>query len=163
MPRIASIDPETATGKARELLEATNAQLGRTPNLYRCMAQSPVALEAYLAFRGALVKGVLEKQMMERIALLTAAQNDCEYCVSAHTFRGGKIGIAADELASTQKASSEDARTSAALQFVARLIENRGQISDADFVSVKTAGWSDEAIGEMVGHVALNVFSNYFN
>jgi AhpD family alkylhydroperoxidase len=163
MVRITSIEPENATGRARELLDSTARQLGRTPNLYRSMAQSPAALDGYLAFRGVLAKGVLSSHMMERIALLTAAVNDCGYCVSAHTFRGGKIGLSTEELAATQKAQSANGKDAAALSFVETLIEQRGLVDDNDFDKVKYAGWSDEEIGEMVAHVALNVFSNYFN
>ena len=163
MTRIASIDPATADGRAKELLDATNAQLGRVPNLYRSMAQSPATLDGYLAFRGALGQGVLSMPMRERIALLTAAINDCGYCVSAHTFRGSKVGLPPSELASTQKGKSEDPKTAAALQFVGALLQRRGLVTDYDFAQVTAQGWTNEEISEMVAHVALNVFSNYFN
>ena len=163
MTRIASIDPTTANGRAKELLDATQTQLGRIPNLYRSMAQSPATLDGYLAFRGALGKGVLSVQMRERIALLTAAVNDCGYCVAAHIFRGSKMGLSVSELAATQKSQSEDPKSMAALQFVDALLQSRGLVTDEDFTKVKLHGWSDEEIGEIVAHVALNVFSNYFN
>lgn len=163
MTRIASIDPETAKGRAKELLDATQAQLGRIPNLYGSMAHSPAALDGYLSFRSALGNGALSVPMRERIALLTAAFNDCGYCVSAHTFRGGKVGLSASELAATQKSQSEDSKIAAALQFVDSLLQRHGQVTDDDVVKVKSQGWSDEEVGEMVAHVALNVFSNYFN
>lgn len=163
MTRIASINPEHATGRTKELLEATNQQLGRVPNLYRSMAQSPAALEGYLSFRSALGRGLLSLQMRERIALLTAAINDCGYCVSAHTFRGAKAGISETDMASTQRAYSDVPKDAAALQFVDTLVRHHGLVSDVDFAKVKSQGWTDEEIGEMVAHVALNVFSNYFN
>ena len=163
MTRIASIDPATANGMAKELLNVTMAQLGRIPNLYGSMAHSPAALDGYLAFRGALGKGVLSVAMRERIALLTAAVNDCGYCVSAHTFRGAKVGLSATELDATQKGQSEDPKSAAALQFVEALLQRRGLITDNDFAMIKSHGWSDEEIGEIVAHVSLNVFSNYFN
>lgn len=163
MTRIASLDPATAQGRAKDLLDATQTQLGRIPNLYASMAQSPAALDGYLGFRGALATGKLSIGMRERIALLTAAVNDCGYCVSAHTFRGAKVGLSENELAATQKSQSEDPKSMAALQFVDALLQHRGNISDEDFTRVKAQGWSDEEIGEMVAHVALNVFSNYFN
>lgn len=142
---------------------ATKNQLGRLPNLYASMAQSPAALDGYLAFRGALGKGVLNVQMRERIALLTAAINDCGYCVSAHTFRGAKAGLSNDELSAAQKSQSGDLKTTAALQFVDALLQRHGLVTDEDFAKIKSQGWSDEEIGEIVAHVALNVFSNYFN
>lgn len=163
MNRIAALDPALAQGRGADLLSATARQLGRTPNLYRAMAQSPTALEAYLAFRHALGGGALTVQMGERIALLTAARNDCGYCVAAHTFRGGKVGLSPQQLLQTRHARADDAADEAALRFVEALIEHRGRVDDADFAAVKLAGWDDAAIGEMVAHVALNIFSNYFN
>ena len=163
MTRIPSIDPSTAQGRVKELLDATQAQLGRIPNLYGSMAQSPAALDGYLAFRGALGKGKLSMPMRERIALLTATINDCGYCVSAHTFRGAKVGLSTTELAATQKSQSSDPKSMAALQFVDVLLQRRGLVTDEDFARAKSHGWSDEEIGEIVAHVALNVFSNYFN
>ena len=163
MSRIASLDPASASGRAAELLAATEKQLGRVPNLYRSMAQAPAALDGYLAFRAALVRGVLSTRLKEQVALLVAALNNCDYCVAAHTFRGGKIGMAPHDLALTQLARAFNPADQAALEFVRALVERQGRISDADFAAVKDAGWDDAAIGEMVGHVALNVFSNYFN
>lgn len=163
MTRIASIDPITAQGRTKELLDHTQAQLGRIPNLYGSMAQSPAALDGYLAFRAALSKGTLSLPMRERIALLTAAINDCGYCVSAHTFRGAKVGLSTSELAATQKSQAEDPKSMAALRFVDALLQQRGLVTDEDFAQLKSHEWSDEEIGEIVAHVALNVFSNYFN
>ena len=163
MTRIAAIDSSTAQGQLKDLLDATQSQLGRIPNLYAAMAQSPAALEGYLALRGALGKGMLSIPMRERIALLTASINDCGYCVSAHTFRGAKVGLSSSELAATQHSQSEEPKSLAALQFVDALLQQHGQISNDDFVKVKAQGWSDAEIGEMVAHIALNVFSNYFN
>lgn len=163
MTRIHSIDSKTAHGRTKELLDATQSQLGRIPNLYASMAHSPATLDGYLAFRGALGKGVLSNPMRERIALLTATINDCVYCVSAHTFRGAKVGLSEGELAATQKSQSEDSRITAALKFVDALLQNRGLVTDDDFANLKAHGWSDEEIGEIVAHVALNVFSNYYN
>lgn len=163
MARIASIDSTSANGRAKELLDATKAQLGRIPNLYASMAHSPAALDGYLALRGALGKGVLSVPMRERIALLTAAINDCGYCVSAHTFRGAKVGLTSSEMDATQKSQAEDPKSASALQFVDVLLQRRGVIADEDFAKIKSHGWSDEEIGEIVAHVALNVFSNYFN
>lgn len=163
MQRIETIDPAAASGRAKELLDKTQAQLGRIPNLYRAMASSSAALDGYLSFRKALVDGRLTIPLREQIALLVADFNACEYCVSAHTFRGQKVGISETELASNQRAESSDAKTRAALRFVKSLLAKRGMIDGGEFADVKAAGWSDEEVGEMVAHVALNVFSNYFN
>jgi hypothetical protein len=39
----------------------------------------------------------------------------------------------------------------------------RGGITDDDIERVRRAGWSDADIVAIVGHVGMNVFTNYFN
>lgn len=163
MLHINLIDPAYATGRTKELLDKTQAQLGRVPNLYKAMANSPAALDGYLSFRGALVQGKLTTALREQIALLAAALNACEYCVSAHAFRGQKLGLPPAELALNQAALASDPKTHAALLFVKALMTKHGAIDAAEFAALKSAGWRDEEAGEIVAHVALNVFSNYFN
>src|SRR5438552_8138002 len=82
MSRLPTIDPAAADAAAKHLLARTEAQLGRLPNLYRTMANAPAALEGYLALRAALVRGRLGDVMREKLAVLVAEENSCEYCVS---------------------------------------------------------------------------------
>jgi len=158
-----TVDPSLAEGNTKELLERTLSQLGRVPNLHRTMASAPAALDAYLSMRGALVRGALDNAMRERLALLIAEENGCEYCVSAHVFRGAKVGLAPEELSANRDGASLDPKHTAALQFVRRVMHARGAVSDEELASVRLAGWHDAEIGEMVAHVALNIFANYFN
>jgi AhpD family alkylhydroperoxidase len=156
------IEADTATGMAKELLGSTRQQLGRVPNLYAAMANSPTALAGYLAFRGALQHGELDMKMRERVALLVAELNDCDYCVAAHTFRGGKIGLGEQDLLDTRRARHSDPKTEAALRFVAAVTERREADVHQTLEAAVRAGWTEAEIGEIVGHVALNVFSNVF-
>jgi len=58
---------------------------------------------------------------------------------------------------------SADARTAAALRFALKLVNERGQVSDADVQALRQAGFDDEHIVEILAHVALNLFTNYVN
>lgn len=158
----ALIDPKKATGPAQTLLQEVQGQLGRVPNLYKAMANSPKALAAYLAFRGALQSGTLDAPMSERVALLTAELNECDYCVAAHSFRGGRLGMSEAELRDTRRVRADEPRTQAALRFIAALIEGRGRVDVAVASEFFALGWTEAEAGELVAHVALNVFSNYF-
>ena len=101
--------------------------------------------------------------MREQLALLIAEENGCEYCVSAHMFRGSKLGLPTSELDATREAASEDPRTAAALHFARAVIVDKGDVTDDEIAAARAAGWSDEELSEIVAHVALNTFSNYFN
>lgn len=156
------IDSATAPEPVKTLLEATQKQLGRLPNLYRAMANSPHALAAYLAFRGELQNGGLDSGMQERIALLVAQLNACDYCIAAHNFRGQKLGLAPAELNDVRLGRSSAPKIHAALTFVAALHEGRGQVEAELQDALFQQGWTEADVGEMVALVALNVFSNYF-
>ena len=163
MSRLTPVNPATAEGPAKELLNAVQKSMGATPNIFTAFANAPAAMEGYLSFNQALSKGALTPQLREKIALATAGANGCDYCASAHTFLGDKAGIEEDELASALKGQSIDAKDNAALTFAAQIIEGRGRVTDGDVQAVKNAGFSDEEVVEILAHVALNIFTNYFN
>ncbi len=163
MPRIEPVNPEQTTGKANELLSAVKSQMGSVPNIFNTLAQSPVALEAFLNFNTALGQGVLTPAVREQIALTVAGKNQCDYCASAHTLLGKGAGVDEEELARNLNGSSTDEKTNAVLTFSQKIVDQRGGISDDDFNALRNAGYSDDAIIEIIAHIAINTFTNYFN
>lgn len=163
MPRLTTVDPEQAQGEAKRLLDRVDRALGATPNMMRAMAESPAVLDAYLSFSGALAKGRLTAAAAEQLALLTASENACGYCAAAHTVLGERAGVSEDDLRAGLVGDASDPKTAAALRFARAVIQTKGFVSDDDLAAVRAAGITDGEIGEIVGHVALNVFTNYFN
>ena len=163
MSRLPAIQTENATGKAKELLEGVQAKLKITPNMTRVMANSPAVLHGYLAFSGALAAGTLEPKLRELIAVEVGEQNSCQYCVSAHTAIGKMTGLSDSEIEAARDAKSASAKNAAALKFAREVVAKKGQLTDADFEAVRKAGFGDGQIAEIIAHVALNVFTNYFN
>jgi uncharacterized peroxidase-related enzyme len=163
MSRLPVIQTESATGKAKELLEGVQAKLKITPNMTRVMANSPAVLQGYLAFSGALAGGVLNAKLREQLALAVGEQNSCEYCVSAHTAIGKMTGLTDSEADAARSARSDSPKIDAALHFAHEVVAKKGQPTDADFAQVRAAGWNDAEIAEIIAHVALNIFTNYFN
>ena len=164
MSAIAPIDPATATGEAGELLAQVQKALGLTPNMTKVMASSPALLRGYLALSSALSSGVLPPGVRERLAIETAEYNGCEYCLSAHTYIGAKIAkVDPDELEQARSARSSDPHVEALLSLSDAIARNHGDVSEAELAAARQAGVSDAEIGEVVGHLALNVLTNYFN
>ncbi len=127
------------------------------------MAASPGVLEAYLGFSGALVGGLLNAKTSEELALLTAQENHCNYCLSAHTAIGKMVGLNHDEIIASREGNGTSPKTTAALAFAKRVLDTKGEISEADLATARSAGISEGEIAEIIAHVALNVFTNYFN
>jgi uncharacterized peroxidase-related enzyme len=157
------VDPALATGKAGELLAAVRAKLGVVPNMTRHMARSPAVLEAYLGFAGALQGGTLGGRLAEQIALATAEANGCEYCLSAHTMLGRNAGLDAAAIAAAREGEATDPQARVALDFARAVLAGRGRVPEPAVAAMRAAGFDDGSIGEVVAHVALNVFTNYFN
>ncbi|GAA2693159.1 carboxymuconolactone decarboxylase family protein [Streptomyces lunalinharesii] len=164
MTGFAPVEPATATGKAAELLADVQKTLGLTPNMTKAMANSPALLQGYLALSGALSGGALPAPVRERLAVATAEHNGCEYCLSAHTYIGANLAkVDAPELEAARDAKSSDPRIQALLTLSDAIARGRGQVDDTVLQAARDAGATDEEIGEVVGHLALNVLTNYFN
>jgi uncharacterized peroxidase-related enzyme len=163
MNRIQQIDPAQATGKTKQLFGAVQTKLGIVPNAFRVLGNSPASLEGYLNFSGALANGVLTAQVREQIALTVAEANLCNYCLSAHSYVGGKLGLSDGELRDARNAGSEVAKTNAVLKLARAVVLQRGEISEAEFAEARAAGLGDAEIVETVANVAVNIFTNYIN
>lgn len=157
MARVPVIDPNTATGEAKQLLDAVEAQLGVAPNFIRVLANSPKALQGFLGLYGALGQADLDKPTQERIALTIAEGNGCQYCVSAHTAIGRHAGLSNEEMALNRQGSSQVAKAAA---FARALNDNMGEVTGAEFEAARAAGLSDGEIVEVIAVVAINILTN---
>jgi uncharacterized peroxidase-related enzyme len=163
MSRLYEVPPETATGDAKDLLEAVKKKFGLVPNLTRAMANSPAVLEGYLSLSGALAKGNLPVRSREQIALAVAQANSCDYCLAAHTTIGKSVGLTEAQICDSRLGKGLDVKSSAVLRLSREIVDKRGQLSDHDVQVARQAGLSDGDIAEVIGNVVLNVFTNYFN
>jgi uncharacterized peroxidase-related enzyme len=159
--RIQPVDPQHVTGKTRRLLGQVRAKLGLVPNLFRVLANAPVALEAYMNFSAAFAGGALDDKIREQIALAVAESNLCGYCLSAHSFLGQRAGLTSDEIANAIRANADDPQTNAILKLARAIVVQRGEISNSDLQRARAGGLSDGEIIETVANVALNIFMNY--
>lgn len=162
MNRIKPVLHATHDG-VRRSFDVIEKQLGVVPNMMRAMAQSPRVLEGYLALSGTLSRGLLPATLQEQIALAVAEANACSYCLAAHTALGRRAGLSDEQLTASREGRAPDPKAKAALQFALAVLQHRGGVSDQELAHVRAAGFSDAEIAEIIGHVALNVLTNYFN
>ncbi|MDQ9090239.1 carboxymuconolactone decarboxylase family protein [Pseudoalteromonas haloplanktis] len=163
MQRITTLTVNTTSGQAHTQLTNLKQAMGSEVNLFGALANSPAALQGFLNFKGSLDKGTLTKLQAEQLGLAIAGVNGCRYCASAHSFISEKLGLSADEIKANLNATSTDSKTNALLGFAKNVIEQRGRVSQEQIQSVKDADFSDEQLVEVIAHIALNTFTNYFN
>lgn len=163
MSMIAAVDSARAMPESKQLLDAVQAKLGMTPNLFKVMAHSPKVLGAYLGFSEALGNGKLDAKLRERIALAVAEQNRCGYCLSAHVAIGKMVGLDEGEIDRARDGGSADSRAQAALVFANKLVQSRGAVSAGDVQAIRAARYGEAEILEIVAVVAVNILTNYVN
>ena len=160
MNRISMIENAAANNEQLELLTAINDQLGMVPNFLRVFANSPAALRAFLGLHAIAGEGSLDLATRERIAIAVAQQNECQYCVSAHTAIGRKAGLNGDEIDANRAGTSQDAKAAVAVKFANALVEHDGNVTAEELAEVRDAGYSESDIVEIITHVGMNVLTN---
>lgn len=163
MSLVPLVERESATGTVKDQLDSIHAAFGTVPAMFRAVANSPATLTSLWGAFGAFGGGALGTALGEQIAVAVANRNSCEYCLAAHTALGRKAGVSPTALQAAQTGRSDDPRTAALLSFALKLVEERGQVTAEDVAALRDQGWSDEHIVEVIGQVALNLFTNYIN
>lgn len=163
MSRLALPAIDDAPDASKPILDAINKQLKTVPNMFRVLSSSPAVLQGFTAYNGALGK-TLDVKTRERIALAVAQVNGCDYCLSAHTFLGLNLAkITPEEVALNRQGRSGDAKANAAVVFAAKVVRERGHVTDADIKAVRDAGYTDAQIVEIVAVTAESIFTNILN
>lgn len=160
MSRINVVTAENANTEQTELYAAITSKLGMVPNFLKVFANSPAALRAFLGLYGIAEEGSLDPQTRERIALALAEKNACQYCVSAHTAIGRKAGLDSTEMEANRAGSSQDAKAKSAVRFARALADNNGEVTTAELLEVRNAGYSESDIVEIITHVGMNLLTN---
>lgn len=161
MARLAPIDPKSATGKAKEIFDGPLA--GKHFNMFKSMANSPAALQAYLGMSGALGHGLLDGKEREVVQLAIGSLNGCDYCLAAHTAIGKSVGLSEDQTIEARRGAMKDTKLNALAKFAGAIHEKKGHVSDQDLAAIRAAGYSDGHIAEVVAGYALALYTNYFN
>ena len=84
--------------------------------------------------------------------------------LSAHSYLAEQVAhLDAGDIAAARRAASTDPKTAAILAFAAAVNDGRGTVTSQDLATARAAGLSEKEIAKTIGHVALNVLTNYFN
>lgn len=92
MPR-QPVNKATADTATSDLIESVEKKMHKVPNIVRTMANSLAVAKGYLGMSQSLSGGKLPARLREQIALVVAEENDCTYCLAAHTALGKAAGL----------------------------------------------------------------------
>lgn len=165
MPRVPVHTLDDAPEQTRPTLEDLSRKMGTLLNIHAEMAHSPVVLASYAGMQQAIAEhGTFDAPTREAIALTVGAVDGCDYCQSAHTLGGKAAGLDADAMLAIRAGRpSGDDKLDALLAVVRESAGAVGEVQDTTWKQARQAGWSDEQLAEAFAHLAVNLFTNYFN
>ncbi len=152
---------DSAPANSAAALRALQQGLGFVPNLAATMAGSPALVCGFVDLRNTLAGGELTGAEREIVALATSIENDCDYCMAAHsTFALMQDADEGAVAAARAGHAPDDARLGALYCFARALVARRGHISQAETQALMNAGYSNAAVLEVIAQVGCTTLAN---
>lgn len=157
---------DSAPAAAAPILEGAKKGLGFIPNLYAHLAEAPTALQAYKQLGALLEQSSFSSIEQQVILLAVSVENQCEYCVAAHSFLARNLArvpaATIDALRNGGKLLDHKLNTLA--EFTRVIVRERGWVSDsAELQRFYDSGYKPQQALEVVLGVTMKTLSNYAN
>lgn len=159
MSRVPLQDPETATGRTKEVFDRVSGYYGMVPKLQQAMGPLPETMNALWDLSTATMKeGTLLEPLKRAIFVVTAAEGECDYCVAAHMLALFRHGWTVEDCAEIVQGgpSAHFGDPENALLDFARIVAARpAAVTDEMADGLRDIGWTDAQLVETVTTVAL--------
>jgi uncharacterized peroxidase-related enzyme len=141
----------SAPESARPILEQLNQGIGFVPNLAATMAGSPRVLEAYTTLHAVFARGSFTPVEREIVAMTTSYDNQCTYCMAAHSTFAKAYG-AVESVLNAVRAGKEpnDPRLAALTNFTHQVVRKRSEVSAEDIHTFLNAGFTQPQVLEVL-------------
>ena len=134
------------------------------PNLFRTLAINPQVLSGFVALDEKLMGGVLTEGERMIVALLTAMEADCPYCVAAMTKEAVEVGAAQEAVeAALNRACAKDRRLDTLLTATRRIMETNGRLPRAEIAWFESRGFERDSLLEIIAVIAEFTMATYAN
>lgn len=157
---------QDAASDAKEILEIAKTKMGFIPNLYANLANSPGALATYFSgYNQFRAQSGFTPAEQEVVFLTISIENDCDYCVAAHSMMADKVsGVPTQALNAIREGEIiQDAKLATVSIFTRRLLQSRGRPVESEVKEFLQAGFKQEQILEIVLAIGVKTISNYTN
>ncbi|MCX5417609.1 carboxymuconolactone decarboxylase family protein [Streptomyces sp. NBC_00059] len=163
MPRLTRLTPETAVGASQDLLADLVFRHGHVGDMVSTMAHSPAVLGGYLQLSRAMGRAKLDRRISERILIAVQVVQGCGLCRDAHVTAARPLGVDEEEIERARSGTSADPAIAAIIALALQVYRDPKSITDEQVGALRDYGYSDRAIADVVGVVALNVLTGAFN
>ena len=155
----------TAPDSSKPILEQIQKCYRFIPNLMAILANSPTALQGYLALDAIWEDGSFPPWERQLILLAASVENECNYCVAVHSSIAKNALHIPTQIISAiaNNTSLTDGKLNALICLVKELVRERGYASEASLKNFIAVGYRKEQVMELLLAIALKTISNYLD
>ena len=149
-----------------EILETTKKSLGFAPNMYLTMGANTALLDAYTyTYKTFRANSGFNPEEQEVVFLSVAYENNCEYCMAAHSFVGDMMTNVPTEVTDAIRDGKQipDTKLAALSKLSRSLTRTRGNVSQIEVDEFLDAGYSETHVLGIIAGIAVKTMSNYSN
>lgn len=142
---------ETATPAANAMLADVRSTLGFVPNVLGVIANSPLALQAFIEMNGRFAESSFNATDREIIQIATSVENECGYCVAGHSAFARTQGVPGEVIDALRDSRAIDDDTREALKrFTRALVRGRGSVPTEEVQRFLDAGYTPLQVFEVI-------------
>lgn len=162
MPEFSVHTIESAPTASRPSLQGLQKEIGFVPNLAATMSESPALIEGFTGLRSVLSRSAFTPLEREVISLAVSFDNNCSYCMAAHSTFATKQGASDAVLRALRLGDTPPDRRLAALAgYTHQLMANRGHVSEEAQRALLDAGFTRAQLLETIAVIAFTTIANY--
>jgi uncharacterized peroxidase-related enzyme len=150
----------------QDIFDKTQKALGFVPNMYKSMGNNPALLDSYIyGYNSFRANSGFNSVEQEVVFLSVAYENNCEYCMAAHSFIGDKMSKVPTEVTDAIRDGKQvpDVKLAALSKLTRSLTANRGTVSQDETDEFLAAGFTEIQILGIIAGIAVKTISNYSN
>ncbi len=155
---------ESAPSESKKLLDDSLKSFGMIPNLHAVMAEAPNVLKAYKLLHDLFQDTSFNNEELTVIWQTINVENECHYCVPAHTGIAKMMNID-DTIIDALREGSELAsqKLQVLRETTLALVRNKGLPDKGVIAAFYQAGYENRQLLEIVLGISQKVMSNYIN
>lgn len=151
---------------AQDILDKTKSSLGFVPNMYQKMSSNAALLDAYTySYNSFRANSGFNSVEQEVVFLSVAFENNCEYCMAAHSFVGDMMTKVPKEVTDAIRDGKQiqDSKLAALSKLARSLTVNRGHASQDELDAFFKEGYEATHVLGIIAGIGVKILSNYSN
>lgn len=135
--------------------------LGKMPNLYATIGYSSSALNSYLDYVQAQVKGTFHAKDREGIFLIVSELNGCEYCLASHTASAMKNGWTEEQTLQLRAGTLSEPKWQVLYEVIRSVLDNKGEVPEPLLDRFYALSYDNRALMDLMVLINIMSLTNY--